>query len=339
MAQAAQQPPPGALPTAAQIPLQSFELPVFPEQAKELRSLTLTCDIALDNYTDLVTKPFKVTDLPPKIESLALEHFSLGYPAGFLEQLAQKLPELKSLTIFGQLLGGVSRESHQDAAKFFDTASKGLRELHLLDVVVPPQLMSDVCESLQKAGKLMFAEVNYTTRHEEDFLTRVPGPELPGLVSPGLITLALNLAPSEGSEEDQDGEDKGHDENGQKAEIPKEEGITPLNRTQAEDLVKQLTDATTRPRSLKMLNSTLYTLTFTQLKQITEIHRGILVLNVTVELEMESSEEGDEQWNKWRAEVLESIAYCKDLEQVEIVANPGLQFSLAVSSLGREASC
>ncbi|KAF2104403.1 hypothetical protein NA57DRAFT_70610 [Rhizodiscina lignyota] len=334
---ASQAPPPGSLPTAAQIPLESFELPTFPPQAQELRALTLTCDIALDNYTGLLTQPFKVTDLPPKIESLTLELFSLGYPAGFLEQLAQKLPELKSLTVFGQLLGGVSVETHQDVVKFFEMISKGLRELHLLDVFSPPGLIKDVGNVLQKQGKLMFSEINYTTRHDEDFFARIPGTELPGMVNPGLITFALNMAPSEGPEDDdEEDKDKGHDEKRQKTDEPKEEGITPLNRTLAEDLVQYLTAVTTRPRTLKVLNTTLYTLTFTQLRRIKEVHTGILVLNVTVELEMESSEEGDEAWNKWKAEVLESIAYCTNLEQVEIVASPGLQFSLAVQNPRRK---
>lgn len=88
----------------AQIPLQSFDLPTFPPEAftAGLGALILTSDIKLDEYADLVSKPFKVPDLPSSVKSLTLELFSLGYPPGFLTTLGKRLPNLKALTAYSQ---------------------------------------------------------------------------------------------------------------------------------------------------------------------------------------------------------------------------------------------
>ena len=86
---ASTKPVPPAQAQAAQIPLQSFELPAFPPEAftAGLGALILTSDIKLDEYTDLLTKPFSIPELPTSIKSLTLELFSLGYPPGFLTAL------------------------------------------------------------------------------------------------------------------------------------------------------------------------------------------------------------------------------------------------------------
>lgn len=341
---------PGSFPAAAQIPLDSFELPDFPAQAQHLKALTLTCDAPLDVYTNLLTKDYKVTNLPPSIESLSLELFSLGYPAGFLKDLAQKLPHLSSLTIFGQLLGGVSSESQEDAANFFSITGNRLRELHLIDVFAQPGLVGSIGKLLQEGRKpdkdLMFLEVSYTVRYADDFLARIPGTELPSLVNSGLITLALNMAPSEGPEEEVWEKDKEKKENGESngsanghangngngnGNGKQKDGITPLNRSLAGDLVAKLTEERTRPRDLKMLNITLYTISMAQLRMIKLVHTGLLMLSVTVDIDTESSQEGDEEWVKWKMGILDALGWCGDLEQVEIVGNPGLQFALAVS--------
>src|SRR6266536_6072132 len=120
---------------AAHIPLQTFTLPTFPSEAFSagLTTLILTSDIELDEYTDLLTKPFEVPDLPQSITSLALELFSLCYPPGFLTALGQKLPKLKALTVYSQLLAGTTPQSREDALIFIKGQSS-LQELHLLDV-------------------------------------------------------------------------------------------------------------------------------------------------------------------------------------------------------------
>ncbi len=77
---------------AAQIPLQSFSLPIFPQEAftSGLSALILTADVKLDEYTTLLEQPFSVPDLPSSIDTLTLELFSLGYPSGFLKVLGEK---------------------------------------------------------------------------------------------------------------------------------------------------------------------------------------------------------------------------------------------------------
>ena len=89
---ASTRPVPPAQAQAAQIPLQSFELPAFPQEAftAGLGALILTSDIKLDEYTGLLTKPFSIPELPTSIKSLTLELFSLGYPPGFLTALGQR---------------------------------------------------------------------------------------------------------------------------------------------------------------------------------------------------------------------------------------------------------
>ena len=76
----------------AQIPLQSFTLPDFPPAARGLKALTLTCDIKVDEYQNVLSQPYAIPDsIPYAIESLTLELFSLGYPPGFLARYFEKL--------------------------------------------------------------------------------------------------------------------------------------------------------------------------------------------------------------------------------------------------------
>lgn len=117
----------------AQIPLRSFTIPDFPPEAGGLKALTLTADIKVDEYQQQITEPWAIPPLPRSIESLTLELFSMGYPVGFLKQLAQRLPNLKSVVIYSQIFAGITPESATDAIDFFK-ASPNLRALHLLDV-------------------------------------------------------------------------------------------------------------------------------------------------------------------------------------------------------------
>ncbi|KAF2460178.1 hypothetical protein BDY21DRAFT_384532 [Lineolata rhizophorae] len=314
--------------TAAQIPLQTFTIPDFPRQAGSLKALTLTSDIKLDEYSNLVAKDAAFTvpeSLPRGIESLTLELFSLGYPPGFLTQLAARLPYLKSLVVYSQLLGGVSPESQDDALRFVD-AEPHLRALHLLDVFAKPGFFSRLGESLRSEGTrgrgLMFLEVNYSFRHEdEDFLTRVQGAELPGLVAPGLITCAFNIAPPDVTDDPEDPANLTSEGEPLPAEQRRKEGVMAFNRTLAPALVDALTAEETAPRNLKVLNSTLYTLTTESLGKILGAHKGLMVLSATVELEP------TEQCKK---ELLGMLGKLETLEQVEIVGNPSLEFYLAV---------
>ncbi|TIA66943.1 hypothetical protein D6C76_08971, partial [Aureobasidium pullulans] len=315
----------------AQIPLQTFSLPQFPPQAGALKALTLTSDIKLDDYQTLLSESFTVPPLPPGIESLTLELFTLGYPVGWLSQLADRLPNLKSLVIYSQLFGGVSEESQADGVEFFKKLP-GLRALHLLDVFAQPKFFERIGpyvthstddESARRG--LMFLEINYTVQHSDpEFLGKIQATELSSLVGPGLVTLAFNVSEADVTDDPEDPTNN----TDKSAEEAAKDGVVALNRTLGSTLVKALTDEGTRPRGLRVLSSTLFTLTTTQLQTILEKQKALMVLNATLEVD------NHETFKKDILSVLPSLEY---LEQVEIVANPSLQFFLAIQNIKHKA--
>jgi hypothetical protein len=105
-------------------------------------------------------------------------------------------------------------------------------------------------------------------------------------------------------------------------EVQKREGVMAFNRTLSPELVNALTEEESKPRNLKVLNTTLYTISMGQLRTILEKHKGLLVLSATVEVE---------PTEECKKALLEALAACPELEQVEIVGNPSLQFFMAVS--------
>lgn len=302
----------------AQIPLQSFTIPDFPPAARALKALTLTSDIKVDTYQTELSQPFTIPDsLPSGIESLTLELFSLGYPARFLSKLAERLPNLKSVVVYSQLFGGISKESQEDAVEFFKLLP-GLRALHLLDVFARPGLFKDAAKWLKyntddavghaRRG-LMFLEVNYTFRHEdEDFMAQIQAEELPALIGPGLISCSFNVAAPEDAGEDEQEKSK--------------EGVMAFNKTISAGLVKALTEENEEhPRGLRALNSTLFTFTGEQLGKVLKTQKKVMVLNVTMEVEPGETS---------KKELLSALEGCASLEQVEVVANPSLQFFMEV---------
>ncbi|KYG41590.1 hypothetical protein M433DRAFT_7831 [Acidomyces richmondensis BFW] len=309
----------------AQIPLQTFNIPTFPPTASGLKALTLTSDIKVDEYQNMLTQPFTIPPLPHSIESLTLELFSLGYPPKFLSTLADRLPNLKSVVIYSQLFAGISDESRDDAVEFFKKLP-ALRALHLLDVFARPHffdkaakwLRYNTSDELGEARRgLMFLEVNYTFRHEDEtFMDKLAANELPELVGPGLISCSLNVTPPESAEEDEQDPTTIQ-------EVANKEGIMAFNKSIGVDIVGVLTEEETYPRGLRALNITLYTITPNQLKDILEKQKNVMVLNVTIEIE--PSEE-------CKRELLGALELCASLEQVEIVVNPTLQFFLAVQN-------
>jgi len=317
----------------AQIPLQSFTLPDFPPAASGLKALTLTCDIKVDEYQETLSKPYLIPDsIPFAIESLTLELFSLGYPPGFLARLAERLPNLKSVVIYSQLLGGISKESAEDAATFFKKLPN-LRALHLLDVFAKPGFFAQIAPWLkystsEEPGEarrgLMFLEVNYTFRHEdEDFMAQIPATELATLVGPGLISCSFNVAaPEDASDDDQD------PSNVQGA--ANKEGIMAFNKTLSSSIVEAFTEGDDRPKGLRALNTTLFTFTLPQFQTLLATQKSVMVLNMTLEVE---------PGEKCKQELLKGLEGCPQLEQVEIVANPSLQFFMEVSPNVVISSC
>ena len=310
----------------AQIPLQTFTIPEFPPEARGLKALTLTSDVKVDEYQDILSKPYSIPTLPIGIESLTLELFSLGYPPGFLSQLAERLPNLKSVVIYSQLFAGITPESQKDAVEFFKKL-QGLRAVHLLDVFAKPGFFKDAAPWLRYKTSdaegearrgLMFLEVNYTFRHEdEDFMHKIQATELPELVGPGLISCSLNISTPENAEDDP--EDPTNIR-----EAGNKEGVMAFNKSLAPDPVGVLTEEETSPKGLRALNLTLYTLTVKDLAEVLKTQKHVMVLNVTLEVEPGEA---------FKTKLMKALEQCKDLEQVEIVANPSLQFFMEVCAI------
>lgn len=285
-------PQPPATARGAQIPLQKFTLPAFPPEASDLRSLTLTSDIDLTEYQNLVSSPspfLSSPDSPPpqSITDLTLELFSLGFPPSFLSALASALPNLKSVTIFSSLVDGLNDTSRRDAEDFFRTLLRnGLIELHLLDTFTRPGFYHVVADAASTSissdtavGGLRFLEISYTDRSASDerFHARILADELTALAGvPSLVALSLALnAPA--AAENADGD-----------EVDVVERINPLPAS-SEDVTKALVNALSKPRQgqpqLKMLDLTLFALSPLRIGEILRVNEGVAVLSVAVQVD------------------------------------------------------
>ncbi|KAE8322898.1 hypothetical protein BDV39DRAFT_218166 [Aspergillus sergii] len=348
------------LPTAAQIPLQTFHLPAFPPEAANLKHLTLTSDIKPTDYADYLSTPLStdaIPSLPRGLESLTLELFSLGYPAPFLTRLGKALPNLKDLTLYSHLIDGVSDSSRRDAGDFIHgllTGSNdgGLRELHLLDVFCRKGFISgigDILQDLDGGGEdgrrcqaaLRFLEVSYTYRGHSDgeFLSRIPVDELPGLLVRGLVGVSLRLETTSTSTSTSTAGGAGAglegvpddpadvDEDGVRVGR-KPEGIVPVGSGHEGTrlLVERLGMTGDESESgLKMLDCTLYALSLEQLGRVLKRQRRLAVLSVSVLVP-----EGDDA----KRGLLETLRLGgEELEVVEIVGVPGWEWKDVADSV------
>lgn len=205
----------GSFPLAAQIPLEEFQLPDFPAEANRLRELTLTADIKMDEYQTLVGPQLAdaihgqqpLPNLPKSITHLTLELFGLGFPGNppFLTRLARSLPNLRSVTFFSCLIDGISEDSRKDAEKFFEVATN-LQELHIIDSFARPGFFKTVGTIFDERSKnskaasdngLKVVDASYTFRgHEDsDFLARIQGEELSGLIVKGIVGASFSFIP------------------------------------------------------------------------------------------------------------------------------------------------
>ena len=282
---------------AAQIPLQSFNLPTFPPEAftAGLTSLILTSDIKLDDYTDLLSKPFSVPELPHTIKSLTLELFALGYPPGFLTALGKRLPNLKALTIYSQLFGGTAPASREDALAFLRFQTE-VQELHLLDVFGPSGFFTSLSAALSPS--LRFLEVNYTYRHSDpQFLATIPAAEIASLISPGLVALTLSISAPDVTDDSEDREGT-------------EIGMMPIsNPSLSASVVEKLVS---EREGLLMLDITMFELSLEDVQRILDGLGKLKVLNITVAL--------GEGWQ----EVFEAVGRKeRSVEALEVVGIPG----------------
>ncbi|EME87075.1 uncharacterized protein MYCFIDRAFT_86499 [Pseudocercospora fijiensis CIRAD86] len=311
----------------AQIPLTDFNIPSFPQEARSLRALTLTSDIKVDEYQEILERPWTISPtIPASIEGLTLELFSMGYPKGWLSALADRVPNVKSLVVYSQIFGGLSEETTADAVEFFKKLD-GLRAVHFLDVFAKPHFFERISPYLKHNNTsstpgearrgLMFLEINYTFRHEdEEFMGKIQAPELPLLIGPGLISLSLNLSEPENAEEDE--QDPTTIQG-----VGTKEGIMAFNKTLTKELIEALTSEETAPKGLRALNTTLYTLTPEMIGEVLKDKKNLMVLQMTAEIEPGEAT---------KKKLLGAIEHLEHLESLEIVANPSLQFYMDIQN-------
>lgn len=142
--------------------------------------------------------------------------------------------------------------------------------------------------------------------------SKIQATELPLLIGPGLISCSFNLAEPENVSKDEDEQDPTVI-----AGASDKEGIMAFNKTLTNELMHALTEDENRPKGLRALNTTLYTLSSEQIRKVMATHTGLMVVSMTAEIEP-----GEET----KKALLGAMEQCKDLEQVEIVANPSLPF-------------
>jgi hypothetical protein len=318
-------------PLVAQIPLHTFQLPDFPEQASRLRSLTLTADIKLDEYQALVQdtpsndETFNIPgNLPQSITHLTFELFSLGFPAGYLGSIASSLPNLKSLTLFSSLIDGITEGSRKDAEAFFEKTPL-LAELHVLDTFARVGFWQKTARLFEQRAKkskevrdeggLKVLEVSYTYRGFEDegFLARVGGEEWADWILERVVGVAFGLIPERPSEiENDEGDDK-------EKQI---EGILPfaVDSRASESLRKKFSTSTISLRELKMLDLSLWTLRSAEVGAILKSggsgERGSSgkIADLTVSVLMEDG---------WWSKLLDAVGAAGDsLEGIEVIGVP-----------------
>ena len=320
-------------PLAAQIPLQTFQLPAFPEQASRLRSLTLTADIKLDEYQALVQdapsndETFNIpSNLPQSITHLTLELFSLGFPAGYLSSMASSLPNLKSLTLFSCLIDGISEPSRSDAEAFFERIPL-LAELHVLDTFARVGFWQKIARRFEQHAKeskgadveggVKILEVSYTYRgfDDEGFLARVGGEEWVDWIQDGTLGLVFGLVPETITDADTD--------HGETSEKDKQiDGILPfaVDSRASESLRNRFaSESRGSLQDLKMLDLSLWTL---RPKEVGVILRSCSgeqgsnanVVDLTASVLMEDA---------WWSKLVEAVGTAGgSLEGVEVIGVP-----------------
>ena len=196
-----------------------------------------------------------------------------------------------------------------------------LRALHLLDVFARPGFFKKIGKTLSTRGKdgIRFLEVNYSFRHEDEaFLETVPAGDLIYLISPSLVTCALNISLPDVTNDPDDPANLTK-EGGEQPR--RHEGVMAINHSMSPYLVDALIKAETAPLELLVLNTTLYSLKLEGLSDILGRHTALLVLHVTVHLE---------HTEQYKEAILAALSQCPKLVQVDVVGNPSLQFYIAV---------
>ncbi|KAL8870912.1 MAG: hypothetical protein Q9198_007524, partial [Flavoplaca austrocitrina] len=303
--------------------LDSFNLPEVPVEYRERDTISYISRIELDNYAyqEALRLPFSIPELPQKIHNLILNGFSFGYPAGFLAQLGQKLPDLETLTLHFQLFGGMDESTWEDAVTFI-TSLKELQRLNLLDVMPTQWLRSGFFATIGKsltsrAAGLEKVTISFTTSNEPDeFLRQVPFNDLQYFIMPSLRILCLNVSPA-----DTDASSVGPDGNPVKQPL----GVLPIpsELTPQSGILSALLTGRTAPTHLKYLDLSLFTLTVDQVVEVLQKHTSLNYLKTSLYLV-------PEQGPKER--LMKGLSVCSGLEEVRIIYYPSLGFYRAVGN-------
>ena len=324
-------------PLAAQIPVKDFNLPTFPKEASRLRELTLTSDIKLDEYQNLLqSKEYELPEPPQSITHLTLELFSLGFPGlnpRYLSNLSRALPNLKSITFFSTLIDGLTNHSRNDAEDFFRLAPN-IAETHLIDSFVRPGFfttlgkqwdqIADEAQDLpppERSGAKV-VEVSYTFRgHDhDDFLAKIHGTEIPSLLVRGLVGFGAGFV------EARDGEmqDELDRESGVKSGAAS--GVLPFaNDSRASVALKKRFEMMSggELKELRVLNLSMWTLTAEEVAQVlygcakgVEGGDGGGLIDLTISVLME------EGWVQALVEGVGGSGAAKTLEGIEVVGVP-----------------
>ncbi len=301
--------------------LDSFDLPEVPVEHRERDTISYISRIKLDHYAyqEALRLPFSIPELPQKIHNLILDGFSFGYPAGFLAQLGQKLPDLETLTLHFQLFGGMDESTWEDAVTF-TTSLKKLQRLNLLDVMPTQWLRSGffaiIGKSLtSRSAGLEQLTISFTTSNEPDeFLRQVPFNDLQYFIMPSLRSLSLNISPA-----DTDVSSVGPDGN----PVQQPLGVLPIpsELTPQSSILSALLTGRTAPTDLKYMDLSLFTLTVDQVVEVLQKHITLNYLKTSLYLV-------PEQGPKER--LMKGLSVCSDLEEVRIIYYPSLRFYRAV---------
>ncbi|PCG91142.1 Hypothetical protein PENO1_095390 [Penicillium occitanis (nom. inval.)] len=183
----------------------SFDIPAEYHETlrrNELKEVTLEGDIQPDeHYLSLLNPSSRATVAIPQLSQsiikLNLGHFTWGFPIGFLSTLGERLPDLKCLRLYRQNITGPNADTRRDAQQFLYRIPD-LVDLYLSDVHGDPDFFIGLGKAFKRPGQqgLVILHVEYTFEDDiDDFILKLPIPELRELIHPAIADLNFNMNP------------------------------------------------------------------------------------------------------------------------------------------------
>jgi hypothetical protein len=281
----------------------SFDIPAEYHETlrrNELKEVTLEGDIQPDeHYLSLLNPSSRATVAIPQLSQsiikLNLSHFTWGFPIGFLSTLGERLPDLKCLRLYRQNITGPNADTRRDAQQFLYRIPD-LVDLYLSDVHGDPDFFIGLGKAFKRPGQqgLVILHVEYTFEDDiDDFILKLPIPELRELIHPAIADLNFNMNPKPS----------------------KPRGIVPWPPSGTPGILEALLGDTTAPQRLKYLTLTLVQLTLEQLRTVLMTHRELSLLRVAIRLERPDIH---------LVTLLDILTLCPTLQAVEIVTIPSI---------------